>query len=189
MRRGEVELGRRSTTRLPRPARRQSAAVLYAMPAHALSDRDLVRIGKERVESVRPLSPRVHRLRNAPLTLPLRCCARALLQVSATDFPGHHPGESHHWDLDHFRSNLRVQVNSLSPSALEFDLVGVDASVANAIRRIMIAEVRRFAVAAAFLRQSDLVPCCRSRPSLSRTSTFGTTRRSFRTRCSRRGLA
>lgn len=70
-----------------------------------------------------------------------------LLQVSATDFPGHHPGESHHWDLDHFRSNLRVQVNSLSPTALEFDLVGVDASVANAIRRIVIAEVRCCAVA------------------------------------------
>ncbi|BGP03313.1 oligosaccharyl transferase glycoprotein complex, beta subunit [Rhodotorula toruloides] len=87
------------------------------MPAHTPADRNLVRIGKERVES-----------------------------VSATDFPGHHPGESHHWDLDHFRSNLRVQVNSLSPTALEFDLVGVDASVANAIRRIVIAEVPTVAV-------------------------------------------
>ena len=65
-----------------------------------------------------------------------------LLQVSATDFPGHHPGESHHWDLALFRRNLRVQLNWLSPTALEFDLVGVDASVANAIRRIVIAEVR-----------------------------------------------
>ncbi|BGP51505.1 DNA-directed RNA polymerase core subunit rpc40 [Rhodotorula kratochvilovae] len=81
------------------------------------SDRNLVRIGKERVES-----------------------------VSATDFPGHHPGESHHWDLDHFRRNLRVQLNWLSPSALEFDLVGVDASVANAIRRIVIAEVPTVAI-------------------------------------------
>lgn len=63
-------------------------------------------------------------------------------QVSATDFPGHYPGESNHWDLDHFKRGLRVQLNSLSPSALEFDLVGVDASVANALRRIVIAEVR-----------------------------------------------
>ncbi|BGP19928.1 hypothetical protein JCM10213_002286 [Rhodosporidiobolus nylandii] len=80
-------------------------------------DRDLVRIGKERVES-----------------------------VSATDFPGHYPGESNHWDLEHFKHGVRVQLNSLSPSTLEFDLVGVDASVANALRRIIIAEVPTVAV-------------------------------------------
>ncbi|TNY19054.1 DNA-directed RNA polymerase [Rhodotorula diobovata] len=89
------------------------------MPALATppADRNLVRIGKERVES-----------------------------VSATDFPGHHPGESNHWDLDTFRRQLRVQLNWISPSALEFDLVGVDASVANAIRRIVIAEVPTVAI-------------------------------------------
>lgn len=63
------------------------------------------------------------------------------MQSSAVDFPGHFPGETNAWDLDAFRSQLRVQLNSLSPSALEFDLIGVDASVANAIRRIVIAEV------------------------------------------------
>ncbi|GAA5918911.1 hypothetical protein JCM6882_003372 [Rhodosporidiobolus microsporus] len=87
-----------------------------ALPA-PVSDRNLVRIGKERVES-----------------------------VSATDFPGHYPGESNHWDLDRFEAGLRVQLNSLSPSSLDFDLVGVDASVANAIRRIIIAEVPTIAV-------------------------------------------
>ena len=61
--------------------------------------------------------------------------------MSSTDFPGHYPGESHHWDLEQFRSQLKVIINSLSPGAIEFDLVGVDASVANAIRRIVIAEV------------------------------------------------
>ncbi|GAA5820971.1 hypothetical protein JCM10212_001592 [Sporobolomyces blumeae] len=83
----------------------------------ATYDRNLVRIGKERVES-----------------------------VSSTDFPGHYPGESHHWDLAQFRSQLKVAVNSLSQSAIEFDLVGVDASVANAIRRIVIAEVPTVAI-------------------------------------------
>lgn len=34
-----------------------------------------------------------------------------------------------------------MTLNSLSPSTLEFDLVGVDASVANALRRIVISEV------------------------------------------------
>jgi hypothetical protein len=34
-----------------------------------------------------------------------------------------------------------VSVQRLTPSTIEFDLVGVDASIANALRRVMIAEV------------------------------------------------
>jgi len=37
--------------------------------------------------------------------------------------------------------NLKVKVQRLSQRSIEFDLVGVDASIANAFRRIMIAEV------------------------------------------------
>lgn len=37
--------------------------------------------------------------------------------------------------------NLRVQVKRLSQRSIEFDINGVDASIANAFRRIMIAEV------------------------------------------------
>jgi DNA-directed RNA polymerases I and III subunit RPAC1 len=35
-----------------------------------------------------------------------------------------------------------VKVTRLSQRSVEFDLVGVDASIANAIRRILISEVR-----------------------------------------------
>ena len=38
--------------------------------------------------------------------------------------------------------NLKVKVQRLSQRSIEFDLVGVDASIANAFRRIIIAEVR-----------------------------------------------
>lgn len=123
-----------------------------ALPPPTYNDRDLVRIGKERVESVRPL----------PSSLSASDCSpdqRASCnpsQVSATDFPGHYPGESNHWDLDSFKQSVKVQLNSLSPSTLEFDLVGVDASVANAIRRIVIAEVRTV---------SSVSLSCRSPPS------------------------
>lgn len=103
-------------------------------------DRNLVRIGKERVESVSStffaLFIQYLFLHLANLEQRVVCC-----QVSSTDFPGHYPGESHHWDLEQFRSRLKVVINSLSSAAIEFDLVGVDASVANAIRRIVIAEV------------------------------------------------
>ena len=37
--------------------------------------------------------------------------------------------------------NLIVKVQRLSERSCEFDIVGVDASVANALRRILIAEV------------------------------------------------
>ncbi|KAM0747794.1 DNA-directed RNA polymerase III subunit C5 [Meredithblackwellia eburnea MCA 4105] len=71
--------------------------------------------------------------------------------ISATDFPGHHPGESHHWDLEQFKAKLQVHINSLSSSAIEFDLVGVDASVANALRRIVIAEVPTVAIETVYI--------------------------------------
>ncbi|KAK4052267.1 DNA-directed RNA polymerase core subunit rpc40, partial [Microbotryomycetes sp. JL221] len=82
-----------------------------------LDSRTSVSIGKERVEN-----------------------------VSGTQFPGHYPYESNGWDLDEFKRRLQVTVNSLSSSAIEFDLVGVDASVANALRRIVIAEVPTIAI-------------------------------------------
>jgi DNA-directed RNA polymerase alpha subunit len=37
--------------------------------------------------------------------------------------------------------NLICSIQRLTTSAVEFDLVGVDASIANALRRVMIAEV------------------------------------------------
>ena len=38
------------------------------------------------------------------------------------------------------RQNLQVKVHRLSQRSIEFDIVGVDASIANAFRRILIAE-------------------------------------------------
>lgn len=42
--------------------------------------------------------------------------------------------------------NLIVSVQRLTPSTVEFDLVGVDASIANSLRRVMIAEVSQWYV-------------------------------------------
>ncbi|KAI0073582.1 insert subdomain of RNA polymerase alpha subunit [Panus rudis PR-1116 ss-1] len=66
--------------------------------------------------------------------------------VSNTEYPGHHPGEDHSWNLQKFQENLRVDVKRLSQRSIEFDLVGVDASIANAFRRILIAEVPTIAI-------------------------------------------
>ncbi|EDR14491.1 uncharacterized protein LACBIDRAFT_319284 [Laccaria bicolor S238N-H82] len=61
--------------------------------------------------------------------------------VSSTDYPGHYPDEDNEWSLEKFKKNLKVKVQRLSNLSIDFDLVGVDASIANAFRRIMIAEV------------------------------------------------
>ncbi|EGG00521.1 uncharacterized protein MELLADRAFT_111755 [Melampsora larici-populina 98AG31] len=74
-----------------------------------------------------------------------------VMDVAATDFPGHWPGESNAWDLSEFKKNLNIKISRLSSSAMEFDLVGVDASIANALRRIMIAEVPSIAIEDVFV--------------------------------------
>lgn len=40
-----------------------------------------------------------------------------------------------------FFQSFRIDVVSLSYDVVEFDMIGLDASIANAIRRVLIAEV------------------------------------------------
>ncbi|KAH9044336.1 DNA-directed RNA polymerase [Lactarius pseudohatsudake] len=71
--------------------------------------------------------------------------------VSSTDFPGHYPGEDHSWDLKKFVKELQVKIQKLSARSVQFDLVGVDASIANALRRILLAEVPAVAIEHAYV--------------------------------------
>ncbi|AFR94965.1 DNA-directed RNA polymerase I and III subunit RPAC1 [Cryptococcus neoformans] len=66
--------------------------------------------------------------------------------VAGSEFPGHYPGEDHSWNLQKFKQDLVASVQRLTPSTIEFDLVGVDASIANALRRTLIAEVPTVAI-------------------------------------------
>ncbi|CAO3598049.1 unnamed protein product [Absidia cylindrospora] len=66
--------------------------------------------------------------------------------VSGSDYPHQYPGISNAWDLEEFKKNFQVKINRLSTHSIEFDLIGVDASVANAFRRILIAEVPTMAI-------------------------------------------
>lgn len=43
--------------------------------------------------------------------------------------------------LDQFRKNFRVEVIRLTEEDMEFDMIGIDPALANAFRRILIAEV------------------------------------------------
>lgn len=48
--------------------------------------------------------------------------------------------------LQVLRNKMRIDIRSLTDECVEFDLIGVDASVANALRRIMLAEVCLYTV-------------------------------------------
>src|SRR5271154_2769886 len=78
-------------------------------------------------------------------------------QVSSTDFPGHRPGEEAARDLEAFRDNLSVEIHQLDELEMEFDLVGVDESIANAFRRILLAEVPTMAIETVYMYNNTSV--------------------------------
>ncbi len=64
--------------------------------------------------------------------------------TSSAAYPGSVPGKQ--WGVDDFKKSLRIEVVRKEGMELEFDLVGVDASLANALRRILISEVPTMAI-------------------------------------------
>ncbi|XP_067608938.1 DNA-directed RNA polymerases I and III subunit RPAC1 isoform X2 [Pseudorca crassidens] len=66
--------------------------------------------------------------------------------VHTTDFPGNYSGYDDAWDQDRFEKDFRVDVVHTDENSLEFDMVGIDAAIANAFRRILLAEVPTMAV-------------------------------------------
>ncbi|CAK7267267.1 DNA-directed RNA polymerase core subunit rpc40 [Sporothrix epigloea] len=77
--------------------------------------------------------------------------------VSATSFPGNYPGEDFSWDVDEFRNDLTIQFHKNEPFDASFSLIGVDASIANAFRRIMIAEIPTVAIETAYIDNNTSV--------------------------------
>ncbi|KAI9477743.1 MAG: DNA-directed RNA polymerase [Benjaminiella poitrasii] len=69
-----------------------------------------------------------------------------VFSVSGSDYPHQYPGISNSFDIEEFKKNFKVKIQRLSKHSIEFDLIGVDASIANAFRRIMIAEVPTMAI-------------------------------------------
>ncbi|KAL5735619.1 hypothetical protein ACOSP7_030080 [Xanthoceras sorbifolium] len=59
--------------------------------------------------------------------------------------------------LDYFRNNFRVEVMRLTKEEMEFDLIGIDASIANAFRRILIAELPTMAIEKVFIANNTSV--------------------------------
>ncbi|KAE8280266.1 DNA-directed RNA polymerases I and III subunit RPAC1 [Larimichthys crocea] len=71
--------------------------------------------------------------------------------VHTSDFPGNYPGYDDAWDMHKFQKNFRIDVVHLDESSMEFDMVGIDAAIANAFRRILLAEVPTMAIEKVFI--------------------------------------
>ncbi|KAL5009296.1 hypothetical protein ScPMuIL_014877 [Solemya velum] len=71
--------------------------------------------------------------------------------VHSTSFPGGHEGYTDSWNQTQFEKGFRVDILQLAEDELEFDMVGIDAAIANAFRRILLAEVPTMAIEKVFI--------------------------------------
>ena len=73
--------------------------------------------------------------------------AETVTHTSSTDIPYHYgPEQDDTWNLARFKQNLKVDIHQNDPYDSVFSLAGVDASIANAFRRILLAEVPTLAI-------------------------------------------
>ncbi|KAL4868686.1 hypothetical protein BDV12DRAFT_95052 [Aspergillus spectabilis] len=83
--------------------------------------------------------------------------AETVTNIPSTDFPGHWPGESHEWSLEKFRDGFHVEFHQNKKFESSFSLIGLDASIANAFRRIVMAEVPTLAIEYVFVHNNTSV--------------------------------
>ncbi|XP_076443132.1 DNA-directed RNA polymerases I and III subunit RPAC1-like [Babylonia areolata] len=91
----------------------------------------------------------------------VRLTEHKVVNVHSTDFPWNYPGYDDSWDEKKFKQNFRIEIIRITKETkrhhglglelddvdeMEFDMVGVDCSIANAIRRILLAEVPTMAI-------------------------------------------
>ncbi|KAL3479359.1 DNA-directed RNA polymerase [Aspergillus californicus] len=77
--------------------------------------------------------------------------------IPSTDFPGHWPGESHEWSLEKFRAGFNVEFHQNKQFEASFSLIGIDAAIANAFRRIVVAEVPSLAIETVYVHNNTSV--------------------------------
>jgi len=80
-----------------------------------------------------------------------------VFNVHSTDIPGTYTGYDDSWNLDKFKKNFHVDMVRLTADEAEFDMIGIDASIANAVRRILLSEVPTMAVEKVFIYNNTTV--------------------------------
>lgn len=54
--------------------------------------------------------------------------------------------DEENFSMENFQENFRIEIISSTKEEMVFDMVGIDASIANAFRRILIAEIPTMAI-------------------------------------------
>ncbi|KAI1105485.1 DNA-directed RNA polymerase [Jackrogersella minutella] len=75
----------------------------------------------------------------------------------SNDYPDNYANEDQAWDKEDFRRSFKVQWHENRPYDAQFSLIGVDASIANAFRRILIAEIPTLAIDLVFVHNNTSV--------------------------------
>ncbi|GIL92055.1 hypothetical protein Vretimale_14969 [Volvox reticuliferus] len=60
-------------------------------------------------------------------------------------------GVDNSWDPAQFKEDFKIIINKMDSEVMEFDMIGVDPAIANALRRILIAEVPTMAIEHVFV--------------------------------------
>jgi len=74
-----------------------------------------------------------------------------VLNTQGTSYPGDWDGLDDKWDLDKFKDNFKIDIKRIEENEMELDLVNIDCSIANAFRRILIAEIPTVAIEKVFV--------------------------------------
>ncbi|KAI1502437.1 DNA-directed RNA polymerase [Biscogniauxia marginata] len=80
-----------------------------------------------------------------------------ITNTTSTDYPGHYPDEDHAWDKEEFCRKFKVEWHQNEQFDAQFSLIGVDASIANAFRRILIAEIPTLAIETVYVNNNTSV--------------------------------
>ena len=68
------------------------------------------------------------------------------IKTQSSDFPNTYEHYDDKWDFDEFKKKFQIKIQKYSKDKMEmeFDMIGIDAALANAFRRILLAEVILF---------------------------------------------
>ncbi|KAJ4459558.1 putative DNA-directed RNA polymerases I and III subunit RPAC1 [Paratrimastix pyriformis] len=66
-------------------------------------------------------------------------------------------GVTQHWDLKEFQEHFKFEILRLTPDEIQFDLIGIDPAIANAFRRILIAEIPTVAIETVYVENNTSV--------------------------------
>jgi DNA-directed RNA polymerase I and III subunit RPAC1 len=77
---------------------------------------------------------------------------------SSDEYPQYYPGvEDYAWSVEKFKRNFRVQIHKNEPLDAVFSLIGIDASIANAFRRILLSEIPTLAIETVYITNNTSI--------------------------------